>query len=160
MQKEKYYWLCSYKLEVGSVINPGNWGRIIKMYAPQNNHAQALIATREYIFESIRLKNYPDKPSRLESIFLCKTIEDAQELHQKNRQFDLIYEIELVNDGQIFETDMALVNNDPNDTILAIEGKANLYWNHSQIIKSEILTDSPIKIVGAFEIGIEIKSNQ
>lgn len=147
MEKIKYYWLCSYKLEVGSVVKPGNWGRMIKMYTPQNNHQQAFIANREYIFEYIRLKNYPNRPSRMECTFLCKTLESAQELHQKNRQFDLIYEVELVNDDQIFETDMALIDNVPTDTILAIEEKAKLYWNSSNIIKSEILTTSPIKIV-------------
>jgi hypothetical protein len=29
---EKYYLACSYPLEVGSVVLPGNWGRIVGMY--------------------------------------------------------------------------------------------------------------------------------
>jgi|GEM_PF-757722 len=159
MEKVKYYWLCSYRLEVGSIVKPGNWGRIIKMYTPQNNNHHAFIAAREYVFELVRRENFSDKPSRLESTFLCKTMEDAQELHQKNRQFDLIYEVELVNNDQIFETDMALVDSDPADTILAIEAKAKIYWNPSAIVKPEILTSSPIKIIGFFEIGVEIIQN-
>ena len=63
MKKNKYYWLCSYKLEVGSVIKPGNWGRMVKMYIPQNNHHQAVTVAREFIFESIRFKYFPDKPA-------------------------------------------------------------------------------------------------
>lgn len=160
MEKIKYYWLCSYKLEVGSIVKPGNWGRMIKMYTPQNNHSQAFIAAREFIFESVRSKNFPDKPSRLECTFLCKNFQDAQELHQKNRQFDLIYEVEIIDDGQVFETDMALIDNAPTDTIVVMEEKAKTYWNPSNIVKSEILTNSPIKIIGAFEIGVEIMQKQ
>ena len=51
-------------LEPGSVIKSGNWGRIIRNLGWQHNQA-----FRESVFEDIRAKEFPEKPSRLDCSF-------------------------------------------------------------------------------------------
>lgn len=50
-------------LGVGSIIEKGNWGRIIKKYTDKNANS---VLFREIILEMIRSEHYPDKPSRLD----------------------------------------------------------------------------------------------
>lgn len=146
MGKVKYYWLCSYILEPGSTVLPGNWGRIVKLYTTQNN---AYIYLREEIFERIRRENYPHLPSRMTSIFICEDLSTAKDFkRQSGRTFDILYEVELIDDKPVFTADWALLNFLPEPLPLAaFEERANLYWKAENVINKEILTESRIKIV-------------
>ena len=61
------YHYCPVPLENGSVITPGNWGRIIRQY-PMPDNCNAIVV-KELLLENIRLRLYPSYPSRLESVF-------------------------------------------------------------------------------------------
>lgn len=80
-------------LEPGSVIQPGNWGRIIKK--AEWRHA---LAMREVLFEHVRQSEFPHAPSRLESAyFFDDEGEAAHYLQTPDRAFLMImYEVELV----------------------------------------------------------------
>jgi hypothetical protein len=67
---QPYFYCCSLPLEAGSVIRPGNWGRILRTYTPQSSRDAWLLA-RELVWELVRLQRFPAKPSRFEGIFLC-----------------------------------------------------------------------------------------
>src|SRR4051794_17129348 len=77
-----YYYFASVKLLPGSVVAPGNWGRMLRRYenasATGNSFGSAWIVARELRFEVIRLKHFAEKPSRLESAFCCPSLEDAR----------------------------------------------------------------------------------
>jgi len=63
-------------LESGSVILPGNMGRILKLYKPGSDRL-----IQEEIYERARLAMQPDAPSRLACTFVCPTRADAAAFH-------------------------------------------------------------------------------
>ena len=56
---QEYYLLCSYILEPGSIVCPGNWGRIVGLNK-DNGYANY---RREEIFDKVRKESFSDKPS-------------------------------------------------------------------------------------------------
>ena len=72
-----YFYLCSYILSPYSIVNKGNWGRIIKLEILNENSYHRLL--RELIFEKVRMENYRKRPSRLKSNFVCSNLKSAKE---------------------------------------------------------------------------------
>src|SRR5262245_46478650 len=52
----------------GSIILPGNWGRIIRAGGERHNRWPD-----EQVLEAVRLARYPKLPSRLDACFACPT---------------------------------------------------------------------------------------
>lgn len=75
--KAHYFHLAGAPLAVGSVILPGNWGRIIKRTGWQ--HGQAL---RELALEGARIDRFPTRPSRFECAFAFVEEREAQWFRQ------------------------------------------------------------------------------
>jgi len=144
----QYYYCCSYPLETGSIIKPGNWVRILKNYkvGVQNNPWPLV---RELIFEQVRRESYPTKPSRFESIFLCTSEEGIRNFRTvTKRNFDLIYKVELVNnDAPKHVSDWELANVQNGDDYCSLEKKANLYWKAENTSESELITTSNVRII-------------
>ena len=144
----KYFLACSYPLAPGSVVNPGNWGRIIRKYRT-DGFGSPWILFREEIFEHVRQSQFPTKPSRLEGIFLCETKDHlVQFLQEAHRPLDLIYEVELIDEaaaihrGCLMHLDISLIENMNSFSI-----KASAYWGGANIQKPEILTISSARII-------------
>jgi len=150
-QNNSYYWLCSYPLEGGSIISPGNWGRIISLYAFDTNNLNQI---RERVFEKVRTENYPDRPSRLKSTYLCKDIDGARQfLRDTNRRFDLIYEVEVLEQGKpLFTTDWKRADHVDGESESLMIIRAHNYWKAEDVAHPEVLTESRIKIVRRIEI--------
>jgi len=60
---DTYYHCAPIALSAGSIIQPGNWGRIIRQYLSSDGGTFA-VGFRERILEDIRAMHYPEKPSR------------------------------------------------------------------------------------------------
>jgi len=143
-----YYYACSYPLASGSIINPGNWGRIIQKYNI-SSFGNPWILFREEVFEKVRQSEFPTKPSRYKSIFLCETKDMlAQFLQLANRSLDLIYEVELldatapIHRGCLLNLDFA-----PQENMQSFTLKARAYWNGANVQRPEIASTSSIKII-------------
>ncbi len=143
-----YFWLGSYSLGNGSIIEPGTWGRIVRM-SPMHNWALL-----EAVFENARLKDFPALPSRLESLFLFETEAQARQFQlQAQRPYDLVYEVELLDENAPkCVVDVALISPTANGQLLPIEqleSQASVYWASSQntCVIPEILTMSSAKII-------------
>ena len=128
----------SIPLEVGSIILPGNFGRIIRTQVNGGN----ILLLREYIYEEVRKRDYPDKPSRMESCFLCQDLNSALLFAQPNR-FDfnptqLLYEVEILNpDAPIHIAPIELVGVNPNANAWnAWTSAAKNYWEWNHHIPS------------------------
>ena len=92
----------SANLEKGSVILPGGYGETINRYG---RFETACIGDTERLLyeqnlEAYRVKNHPDKPSRLKGLFLCPSIEGARKfMEAQDRYQDRIYRVEMVGDA-------------------------------------------------------------
>lgn len=141
-----YYYACSYLLASGSIIEKGNWGRICRLEGLQPVRPGLLM---EMIFENIRLKEFPDRPSRFDCNFLCPNLPSLHNFKARTgRIYDLFYEVELIDtDAKRFETDWSLASSQhPN--IIAIEETARKYWSPQKLKDDvkEVLVESGIKI--------------
>lgn len=79
-------------LGVGSTIQKGNWGRIIKKYTDKNANSTLF---REYILEMVREEHHPEKPSRLDCIFLLPDLQSAWNYKRLMADWNIIYEVEI-----------------------------------------------------------------
>lgn len=147
----RYFHLSPTLLEVGSIIKPGNFGRVIECYRSNN---MGPMTVRELTFEIARLKNFADRPSRFKSVFLFPTLEHAMAHLQRFDVSSLIYEVELTepNEG-VFHGNMGLVHfgipNEQMPVIPFLYQLAAQYWLGIDSVQpdSELLTMSPIRIV-------------
>lgn len=120
------------------------------MYAVnQQNSWPILMLLKEQIFELVRIKSFPTRPSRLESIFLCENLQDIRTFRSSNnRNLDLIYEVEIVDlSAPAHRTCMTYVENSNQGTLATIEQNAHSYWTGVTIQKPEILTRSSVRVI-------------
>lgn len=127
------YHLTACLLAPGAIILPGNWGRMLNLYATpiEDAHAAELLL-KETIFEMVREQGFPTRPSRMHSLFCCPTLEGARHFQETQcRRFDLIYEVELKSEN-IFFASWNHVNLPSDKNFLALqsyEELAKAYWS-------------------------------
>lgn len=146
-QSSRYFYCCSLPLDVGSVIRPGNWGRIMRMYTPQSS-PNAWLLVRELAYELARMQSFPQKPNRFEALFLCTSEADLNEFRNtSNRHLDLGYEVELVDPNAPSHLgDWTLANMQNTDNLQVFINRAAQYWHGQDIVKPELITLSPVRI--------------
>jgi hypothetical protein len=146
----QYYFACSYLLEVGSVVLPGNWGRILRMYTT-SGFGNAWIQYREDVFEKVRRDEYPNKPSRLKSIFVCETEQGLRDfMQQTGRNIDLLYAVSLMEPEEpLHRGCLSLLQLQQQENVDTFTQKARLYWSPSSALsRPEIVTTSRVRIDG------------
>lgn len=139
-----YFWGGSVLLEPGSVVAPGNWGRIVSMWAGHTAR------TQELVFEGTRHREFSNMPSRFKAAFAFRTESDlSQFLAAANRTLDVAYEVELADPAQAtLEADIDLVSGA--GTLADMEARARAYWSGQQIGgPREVVTLSALRIVRA-----------
>ena len=143
---------CTHReLNEGDIIEPGNWGRIILETGETHPCWH-----REQTLESIRRSHYPQKPSRLESAFVCEHLNTIKCYKAKHCANGHIYEVELVNSESLqHKGDFNAVEPMPRHNANMYE-IAHLYWQYRlktnvqewpNVECSEIVTSSPLKII-------------
>ncbi len=137
---------------VGHVINP-TFGAIYKTYDPRIHcdPANWLMLSRELIFENVRLRKFPEKPSRFDGAFACPTEADLNAYMQTvSKPYYLQrYEVELVDPTQpVHLGDHSICYWRQGAVYDDVERIADDYWagNHA---RNEILTASPLRVVKA-----------
>lgn len=90
MDWPRYFHVAPNLLGEGSIIQPGNWGRILNMYRERDANS---VTFREYVFEQVRASEFPNKPSRLNCMFLLRTLEEASLYKDNNSHLGVIYEV-------------------------------------------------------------------
>lgn len=98
----KMYHVSPILLGVGSTIQKGNWGRIIKKYTDKNANS---VLFREIILEMVRKDHYSDKPSRLDCIFLLPDLQSAWRYRNLMANWNVIYEVEVDPKNEIHQGD-------------------------------------------------------
>ncbi|MNJ28716.1 hypothetical protein D3C77_232620 [compost metagenome] len=111
-------------LSEGSVIQPGNWGRMLSMYNEANH-----VFFREYVLEETRASLFPTKPSRLDALFAVPTLEGAWAYRQANCPFNLIYELDVdVEEHQIHVGSYSMQLPPGPDLASRVKNLALNYW--------------------------------
>lgn len=80
------YYVCPIPLRPGSVVEPGNYGRIVRHHG-QEHHLWG----REELLERVRQADFPTKPSRLTSAYYCPEVADAQWFQNHHSNAGIIY---------------------------------------------------------------------
>jgi hypothetical protein len=157
--QNRFFHLCPTMLEPGSVITPGNFGRVIETYRP---NSLGPLAVRELTFEITRLKHFAERPSRFKAIFLFQTLQHAQAQLFRFDVSSLIYEVELTDpEAKLFHGNMAIIHTGfPNEQVAAIPYLYQLaasYWVGINEVQpeSEFLSESPIKMVRLHDHRVE-----
>lgn len=99
----------------------------------------------EIVFEYVRRANFPNKPSRFQSLFAFDSFEQAELFRQRPNNDGVIWEVECDN---YFKVDMNLLT--ANDSILVLSCRANLYWSGKTINENpfwEYLLSPPISVI-------------
>lgn len=148
----EYYHVCQVPLEVGSIILPGNYGRILSLYSANNGNIPMLY--REDVLEIVRAAKYPDKPSRLKSCFVLQSPGEAAVYRNMRAQTCLIYKV-------IFKIENCIKHIGHWDCVYpdsnlpfytTMRNVADLYWNgtyngQDRNSGKEVLAESPIEII-------------
>ncbi|OQW37870.1 MAG: hypothetical protein A4E19_11890 [Nitrospira sp. SG-bin1] len=139
----KFFHVAPILLSPGSVILPGNWGRILRVYLQAND-----VLFREYVLEEIRKSKYPEKPSRLKAVFLLETSEEALWYKNNLALTGLVYEVEAETDGVAIHrgnyTRVAPVNQHMLDVMPRY---AEEYWSTVPTERIEIVFPNPVTVV-------------
>lgn len=146
------YHYTAVALRPGSVIEPGNWGRMIRRYAynPQDANGGWRLAF-ELLMESHRQLHTPALPGRMDSCFAFETLEVAKANENMGR-WNVLYEVELVEpSAPSHRADMALISGwsvqDGANFIARVSSIATSYWAGVMGSNAEFLTRSPLRIV-------------
>jgi hypothetical protein len=96
-----FFHSCPISLGLGSVIEPGNWGRIIDLYTlgDAGPSGTIFVAYRETVLESYRRERCLAKPSRLKGLFGCPDEQTIRAYHAAHTPRNVIYEVETIEDG-------------------------------------------------------------
>lgn len=149
-----YFHFTSVRLAPGSVIEPGNYGRVIRCYPHDGQAANGWKLAVELAFESQRLVMDRELPSRLDSCFVFEDVHQAHAMKASmGFHFNLLYEVELVDaNARVHRADLGLINacyrSEPNRLFWdKVHDAACSYWSGAIGTIPELLTLSPIRIL-------------
>jgi hypothetical protein len=85
-------------LAPGSIIEPGNWGRIIRTMGWRHD-----LAIREMALENARVLRFPHRPSRLDSVFVFLTADEARNFRSRIQAFGhhILYRVRLADPSAV-----------------------------------------------------------
>lgn len=148
-----YFHTSNDLLEKGLILEPRYGEKITdsRLYSSSDHfHAQYL---REMIFEDYRAAYFPDKPSRLRSVYLFNDIRLANQYREEfNRTY--IYEVEIGNDTKILKSDMTLIDLTVRKSIREIHELATHFFTGGCTEKQnyEILCEGEVKIIDQIKV--------
>jgi len=150
-----FFHATRFPLALGSVIEPGNWGRGCNAYRSNDNLYTLL---REIIFEQVRCQQFPHFPSRLNCVFLAETAHGLQHFLQVTERFaDLAYEVTLEqSDAPVFRACYHMPTIPADRPLLpGLQEQAFAYWRGDGVDSGriEILATTAIRVVRRIDHG-------
>lgn len=151
------YHITCIPLQKGSIIEAGNWGRIVKLYDYPLHQIAGNVLSKELILEATRRDIAPNKPSRLEAAFCCPTLDHIKHFKAaNNRNTEIIYKVSIRNDYPTHYGNWNHVTPQNGNMFFSTMIKlANEYWTedweHQHIETPEIVTLSPLTVIERIE---------
>ncbi len=143
-----YFHCAPIRLGAGSIIEPGNWGRIKRAFeqAPTTNY-------RELALEFGRLALNPKAPSRLDCVFCCENRADADQYVATHSALSVVHEVELVDPAvPVFRTswDFVGTTNPGMPTPFAqMDNDIRSYWSGNPQQNVEVLIGGSVRVIRA-----------
>ncbi|RVO78951.1 hypothetical protein [Sinorhizobium medicae] len=135
-------------LRSGSVIEPGNFGRILALYRynPSNN---GWMMARELAFEMERLRIAPEAPSRMQACFALPSLDEAQRYRSANAHLNVILEVELSEPEAACHYGFLQHFDGMHDQlfIATVKQRAEDYWTVKGEGDREVVTASGLRVV-------------
>jgi hypothetical protein len=142
-----YYHCCPVLLGPGSVIEPGNWGRVIAK-PPLDNIDLSVI--REALLEQSRRLHAPEKPSRLSATFVIPNLHQAQAYRRQHGPSNaLLYEVSLVDPHSkthIGNYELAIFPI-AGQCLQQLLDRAKEYWTVASDAHHEMIVSGPIRVL-------------
>lgn len=149
-----YFHAATVQLRPGSVIDPGNYGRMLRFYRNDGSNQGWKLAT-EMAFEAHRASSFPALPSRLDACFAF--VDLASAIAGKPRlggDWNLLYEVEMADEGASTHIgDFDLISrcyaSNPHDGFMqTVQDAAQSYWRgRPGIAIRELLTSSGLRVI-------------
>lgn len=147
-----YFHSAPLRLGPGSIILPGNWGRILRAYHPPFEGSSGLgnpwVLAREVIFDQMRERMWPRKPSRF---YACFAIEDEQAARRYRANHDprgVFHVVEIVDETKRrHEGPLRYVSLQNVEFLKNTSGFAAAYWNGQPEGDMEVVTSSSLRVV-------------
>jgi len=135
-----YYYRSGVWYELGEIVRPGNWGRVIRAYGSAHD-----LFFHEYVFETIREAEFVDRPSRMEAGFAFFEEQAARAVPHSG--WPLLYQVRPTEPtAPRFVTDMSWLDGVRtfDDVIVHARG----YWQGKlRGGPIEVVTMSPLEVV-------------
>lgn len=149
-----YFYATSMQVDVGAIVQPGNWGNILYAYKnPSENDLKKLII--EQTLENIRLQLFPHKPRRMKSIFLFENLEQTRDFTKNyKRPADSIFEVRILDPSKPIHKGSMKAYDLPKKTLpflSTLEQIATIYWEGKQLEYPEIVVESSVEILKKHE---------
>ncbi|MNE49612.1 hypothetical protein D3C80_1441430 [compost metagenome] len=147
-----YYHVSNIEHEVGSIINPGNWGKTVRLFGPDSqvksvSHIEIILW--EVALETARVALAPQRPSRLNFVFVFETVEMASDFQSQYRPDARIFELAPTGDASTYRGDFALIAKGPRDRPYAdyMAEESKKYWTVPTAEEPEILYGGALRVV-------------
>ena len=144
------------RLNIGDIVQPGNYGQIISEYGEQHPSWE-----RETFLENARKLNYPTKPSRLNSCFGCEDLEVLRQYRNLNAKTDHIYFVEVCDKtAKSHKADYNCLQPIPGKDLDTWDDVVRGYWEgswwshleHNPNVKCiEVLVESALQVIDVVE---------
>lgn len=148
--EREFFHVAPIPLAKDSVIEAGNWGRMIKALR-FGNGALPNYLVRELVYEQVRLGAAPTKPSRFAAVFIFETAELAIAMAKRKGRRDIAYAVRLADPrAPTHRAGFNLVHDAPPADEPALpwwENRARAYWAGEEINIPELLTLSALRII-------------
>jgi len=130
----------------GSVIEPGNFGRMLGLYRYGVDNGWML--ARELAFESERLRSAPSAPNRWKACFALPTIGEAQN-YRSNAGHGVLMEVELVD--PLAARHVGFLQHfdgmEQKAFVAEVATRAQAYWSGQGVGDREIVTSSGLRVL-------------
>jgi hypothetical protein len=155
-----YFHFTMTRLDPGSIILPGNWGRLLHRYQHKNSQGgqifgQVFVLFREVLVEGIRAEHFHALPSRFYATFCLPDLEAAERYraaHDPSR-LQVLHEVEITAESLPthvgFLSDLAWPQED--NFLGPMKKRAHDYWSKNGQGDIEIVSASPLRVVRAVD---------
>lgn len=153
---------CTAAMELipGTLLKPGNFRQrlldriVIQVQAhPRRvtvpDPARTGSSLLELAWETVRLREFPHRPSRLDCLFLWRKEETARDFHSRRPWPTELYEVEIVQCARVFAANMGLISYfEDSETMASMFERARRYWRtESTDEDGEVLMEGTAQIV-------------